>query len=488
MHHIHYHQTNSRNRSLAFSPDSTQCLVTAKHEELWIVSTRTGERIQTLACPGPPQCAAWSPDGLWIAYSISGEETIRILASDAQSSQGCTLLQPHGAVEVFGFAPDGSGMSAGTTRGAVVVWDLSCLADDQSIKFTPGSTEARFAEIVHDGAVTDLSLDVDSQMLLSTSDHGTVVATRLPAGLEETIRIASTAFVVLKSPASDLLISGCKSGRIVEQTTAGHETRELIGEASAEVSQLCVSSDGSWVAAGWKDGRIAVIDRMSLQVEECGYLREDEEGTSLECNINDMAFSPNGRLLAACGDDAVLRVWSMDACGRPLWEYRPTSTTYTLCFVGNDAVALGGKFEEVLILNSTTGEMQDSLWGAARTRSLLFDVKYNRIVSGHEDGRIRLYSATNFDLVGIMDGNAGHILSLQTTPCADCYLSGGSRGHLKVWRADDLTFVGNLRRFRDGVKLTALDFVPKQQLLVIQNEDQVIETGEEQGWSLIGMR
>jgi WD40 repeat protein len=315
-----------------------------------------------------------------------------------------------------------------------------------------------------------------------------VVATRLPAGLEETIRIASTAFVVLKSPASDLLISGCKSGRIVEQTTAGHETRELIGEASAEVSQLCVSSDGSWVAAGWKDGRIAVIDRMSLQVEECGYLREDEEGTSLECNINDMAFSPNGRLLAACGDDAVLRVWSMDACGRPLWEYRPTSTTYTLCFVGNDAVALGGKFEEVLILNSTTGEMQDSLWGAARTRSLLFDVKYNRIVSGHEDGRIRLYSATNFDLVGIMDGNAGHILSLQTTPCADCYLSGGSRGHLKVWRADDLTFVGNLRRFRDGVKLTALDFVPKQQLLVIQNEDQVIETGEEQGWSLIGMR
>jgi serine/threonine protein kinase/WD40 repeat protein len=449
-------QNDGRNEAIAFSPDGARCVLASK-EHLRIVDSATGTSLQTLPCDGTPSFVQWSPSGAHIAYTDSCE-TARLVCVDDGDQPPMILTQPHGIIESMAFNGDGSVLAAGTRRGGVLTWHLQ--------EFTSGAKQASSCEaVLHNAAVSAIA--INGNHVVSTSTCGSVVATRLTDVESQYANLNAAAVAALELPDRELLVVGGCDGRVALHGFNNGIPLELVGVQPTEVTDLCTSPNGELIGVGWRDGRTAIINRSTLQLTECEY--EAPLDSLDERAINSVCFSADSQLFAACGDDARLRVWSVGDCTAPQWEHRATSYAYSICFLEQNRVALGGMFEEILVFTEK-GKLKKRITAASRTRCLLFDQKRMRLVSGHEDGRIRLYDSKDLELVATLNGNAGNVLSLASTPTHDCYISGDSAGQLKVWNAEECAWVGTLRDFKQEISLHSIDFCPQLEALLVLHQ------------------
>ncbi|MCA9131955.1 MAG: WD40 repeat domain-containing protein, partial [Planctomycetales bacterium] len=456
--------THGRNRCLSFSPDGKHCLVAGKEALLQVVDSATGQVEREVPCARVPHYAVWSPAGDCLAYVDYGSDTVYLCTSTGSELQRARLKQPYGTIESLAFSPDGSLLSAGTQRGGVAVWDVL-----PGLHVEGGEYNERYAAIVHNACVPAVCLP-DNGHLLSVSESGAVLETRLEEQSFGFLEHDAIVSCTLRLPDRELMLVGEADGKVLSCTMEGETQQVLFAAHGRPVSKLCVGPQGRWVAAGWEDGRLALLDRHTGEVQECGYLPPQD---SLDMRkIKDLSFSDDGELLVACGDDARLRMWKVGDSSQPLWEYRARSLAYAVCFVGAEQVALGGMFEEILLFDAHSGAALRSIDGASRTSCLLYDSHFKRLISGHDDGRIRIYDTPDFKLCATLDGDVGGILSLMISPSRECYLSGDSAGKLKVWNAEDCVPLGTLTNFQPNVRIRGIEFCPSRHTLLLHNEVQ----------------
>ncbi len=78
---------------------------------------------------------------------------------------------------------------------------------------------------------------------------------------------------------------------------------------------LAFSPDGSWLAAGSRDGRVRVWDVQQALAASGGDVQPALVFEAHKKGVNSLAFSPDGRLLASGGNDAVARFWDLSSAG-----------------------------------------------------------------------------------------------------------------------------------------------------------------------------
>lgn len=428
--------TKSRNRTVDFSPDGQNCLVVDDATRLLIYDVHSGELTRSIDCSGNAQLARWSPTGDWIAYGQYSDATL-YLVSTMPPYRTLQLPQPHGTIESIAFSDDGQWLAAGTRRGGAIAWSLSGLADSD----TKAEILCRSRAVTHHNDVTALHIDRQGR-IISVSDSGCVVSVRSASSDVQPLGEGVVAAAIDQRHDRQYIIHGMRDGLVSEHETATGTTRELVAAGSSPVTSLACDSKRHQLAVGWQDGRVAVIDLSSGMHRD--YNCEAPTDSLSERQINSLAFNEDGTQLAVCGEDARLRVWNVGHSEKPLWEYRFKSVCEATCFCGTGRVAVGGTFEEVIVLDSANGKVVQRIAGAQRTRALAFDAVRKRLISGHVDGRIRIYEGQGFMLRHTLNADAGEIKSLCCSPDNTCYLSGDVKGNLKVWNADQCEFVGNL--------------------------------------------
>lgn len=428
--------TKSRNRTVDFSPDGQHCLVVDDAHRLLIYDAHSGEVTRTVACSETAQLARWSPTGEWIAYGQFSDATVHLVAT-TPPYRSIQLPQAHGTIESISFSDDGRWLAAGTRRGGVVAWSLAGLSDSDTI----AELLCRSRAVAHHNDVTALHIDRQGQ-ITSVGDSGCVVSVRTADSTATPLGENVVAANIDLRHDRQYIIRGLRDGRVTETQTATGMIRELVAAGASPVTAITCDSKHHQVAVGWDDGRIAVIDLSSGMYTDYAYPVPSD---SLDMRrIKSLAFNEGGTQLAVCGDDARLRVWNIGQSEQPLWEHRLSSMSEATCFCGTDRLAVGGVFEEVIVLDSTSGEVVQRIAAAQRTQALIFDAVRKRLISGHVDGRIRIYEGQGYMLRHTLNADAGEIKSLCCSPDNTCYLSGDNKGNVKLWNADQCEFVGDL--------------------------------------------
>jgi len=390
---------------VAFAPDGCRLASGSgdRTARLWDVATG-----RELARLNGHERAVWSvafaPDGLRLA-SASPDGTVRLW--EALTGQELACLRGHErAVWSVAFAPDGHRLASGSADGTVRLWDpavgqeLACLRGHEravwSVAFTPdgrrlasgsddntvrlwetGSGQELVYPRGHERAVWSVAFSPNGSRLASGSDDNTVRLWDTATGQElACLRGHADAVSCL-----DFAADGCKlasgSGdstvRLWDVAT-GHQLVCLHGH-EGEVRSVAFAPDGRRLASGAEDGTVRVWDTATgeelaclrshdppvLSVPFTVYSLRHRKQLILNLDGSDVqrvAFTADGRLLASQAWDNTVRLWET-ATGQCLKVIQGQSDV---------EVMLHGK--ECLPYRAVTSELETAIEHTARGKSI----------------------------------------------------------------------------------------------------------------------
>jgi WD40 repeat protein/serine/threonine protein kinase len=294
---------NAQVQAVVWSPDS-RCIAYGTGDTVRIWNVAQDRAGPTLNAPGATvQGLAWSPNGRHILASCSdGEHRMWDLNNDGQrdpSFRSKTYL----AGSTVSFSPDGKRLAASAGGNGLLIWEASKPEPEplgkrtllEGMAFSPDGR--RLASALPSGAIPILNAK-DGRLIAALRGHH-------PRNYPPPVR--SLAF----SPDSQRLASaGVEAIRIWNLDT-GTPERPLVG--GAPFNAVAWSPDGRQLVSGGNDGRVRIWNvRQGTQAVILGDTpsakRRARSGAGSP--ILAVAWSPDGRRIAAGSTDRMVWLWS----------------------------------------------------------------------------------------------------------------------------------------------------------------------------------
>lgn len=229
---------------------------------------------------------------------------------------------------------------------------------------------------------------------------------------------------------------------------------------------LAVAPDQTLVAYGDARGEIILVD------VETGVARPL---SGHNASVNDVVFSPDGRLLVTSGEDDVTRVWDLDSGAQRVLDAH-SDATWSASFTESGQVLLTtGADETVRLWNPGSGALLGELEG----HSGMFDeVRASALLpgttlflTGSTDDTVRFWDARNGGAGRVLETGSDGVLSLAIHPGGDMLAIGTEDSNVLVWSLDDDTILATLEGHDGDVNNVA--FSPDGRYLASVADDGV---------------
>ncbi|HEY7428307.1 MAG TPA: sigma-70 family RNA polymerase sigma factor [Gemmataceae bacterium] len=345
----------------------------------------------------PPLHLAFSPDGKLLASHIDRMTVALWDAATGKEIRCLTADALKGHIASLGFSPDGKTLVALTWDLKICVWD------------------AATGKVLRTGGYQDPVRDAHVQ-----PDRGMAF---LPDGR----MLAATDF--LKPGEASQKIRGIR----VWDVATGKEVRQLSDPAKKREDLLSASAfsrDGKLLATTVTLKRdISVWDVASGQ--EIRQLTRDE-GAANEGSIRTLAFSDDGKMLAAATSRTV-SVWDA-ATGKPLRQMKATGHAFgaVLAFSPDGKTLVGGQEGHLWEVN--TGKQIRSL-GVKFTQVALFSPDGKVLALGDASGVIRLWDLSTGKEIVPHRGHRQRIRTVFYSPDGKTLASMGEDETVRLWDA-----------------------------------------------------
>jgi len=194
--------------------------------------------------------------------------------------------------------------------------------------------------------------------------------------------------------------------------------------------QLAFSPDGSLLATSTVDGAIRLWPTARRGPPRV--LIHRGGATSL-------AFSGDGRVLASGGYDGKVRLWRV-ADGAPLRVLAGhRGTVWTVDFSPDGTrIASGGEDRTVRLWRAGDGALLKAMKGhGLNIWAVRFSPDGSRLASGSFDRSIRLWDARTGAAVRTLAGHEEAVVSIEFSPDGRLLASGGDDSTVRLWRAAD---------------------------------------------------
>jgi WD40 repeat protein len=406
---------SDRIRSIAFSSDGNFIATGGDDNTVRLLNGETGECISVLRGHlKPVKSVSFSMDGRLLA-SASVDQTIRIWDMGVKQCTK-VLQGHSSQVRSVVFNPTSSTIASGADDQTVRLWDpnvgqcwrilqgyvnrlwsLACHpdghifasgGDDHIVRIWDMNSGSCIRSLFgHSGWIRSVAFRADGRMLASSSEDQTIRLWDLDTGkcLQTLCAHINRVRTIAFSPNGETLASGSGDHTVRLWDTRTGQSRMVLTGHTNQVYSVSFSPDGRILATGGEDKTVRLWEAKS------GMLLATIEVTTTGW-VHSVSFSPNGRILAS--SDQVVRIWNPET-GECLktFEYKP-NPTWSIAFSPDGKVlAAGGEDKIVRIWDVQTGTCLGRLQGHLnQVRSVLFSPDGHTLISGSEDGIIKLWN------------------------------------------------------------------------------------------------
>jgi len=225
----------------------------------------------------------------------------------------------------------------------------------------------------------------------------------------------------------------------------GTTPTETLDAGSAAVWSLAYTPDGRLLAAAGDNGMLQLWDVASGE-----RIRElaGHDGT-----VRSAAFSPDGKTLVSAGFDHTIRLWDPSA-GQCIATITDTAPVFFPAFAGDGRLVTGSEETAGRLWDLATGELvhrleghKDRAWSAAASPDGTV------VAIGGRDGIVTLWSAATGALLRTLSVHTAAVTCVAFSPDGKALASGSSDNTVRVWDPTD----GALLRTLAGHSSTVCD-------------------------------
>jgi WD40 repeat protein/tRNA A-37 threonylcarbamoyl transferase component Bud32 len=430
-------------RAGAFSPTG-RYLATAEVEWVKVWDLTTGLAAMTFRAPGSvPNEIAFSGDGLHL--SVAGDDEHVFVWNLVQRHVEAKLELPKntGAVRVT-VNEDGQFVVVLDKKGELHAWNLR----DKNKPVTP-------PESLH---VTGIAFPLKGTQLTCVNEGANLTRWNLADGKSTTGKDLGEPIALITSDAR-FVVTQNLGGFL---TVRNADTNAFIGTFKEELQVVRItdfSTDGKFCAGSIVDGRVVVRDIVTGE-----YVRfyQGHRRTLIHGVL--VLISPDRRMLASFGDDAVVRLWDISVVQGER-RLAKNQEGHRLAFAPDGTYLAAAAPADIVLLDAVSGKETGRLQGhTAAVNDLAFRPDGKLLLSASEDHSVNVWDVRERRSLRKYADHGAPVQAVSLTHNGALAASVGGDNRVRIWEAETgrtkTTFPGRSQvRFtpNDAYVATVLD-------------------------------
>ncbi|MGE4003053.1 MAG: protein kinase [Planctomycetaceae bacterium] len=424
---------------IAVSPLGGRLATASRDSSIAVWNAESARRVSLFDTDDGPRalCLTFSPDGRSVmAGNIEGE----IDRIDAETGRHEVFITQVDVVESLTLFAGGRWLATVDRSGAVQLHQLPSSSDDAS---AVGSTWP-FRWLAHEGRALSLAASPDGQTLVSGGRDGMIHVWTLDRGATRWSLSHEPEFGVT-DPAMGPRDRLTVADRQIEVWDLG--TRQLVDSfapVDGRWSEVACSADGRFLAAV-RIGGLAVFDLASKQIVNEWPHNQLDGGFRL-------AISADGRLIALADftEREFVDVYDREDPQNPL--RLPARQCDDLAFSPDGRMLAAGHMDDVRLFDLHAGGAPRVLAGHTSTLSgLAFSTDGQLLATVSHDRLLKVWRLSSGEPVYSVVAHRGHVNSVAFAPDGRTIATAGADDLVRLWHAETGQPLGNLATERQDI-------------------------------------